>query len=212
MQVMAGFPQVTKEKLDPQQRELWDELTLGPRGFYTGGPDAQRMPDLYNAWLQFPEFGKIMLQLGDAIRARPDLPGRLRELIVLVTSARLGAMVEFDFHVPFALNEGLTQNLVDAIRAGRIPPFADEAERATYNANVQLLETATLEQATRDELVALIGYPGLVQLFSAVMLYVVTAWTSNVARVKLPEDFSVDAGMLKDFFAGKPVTPGKTTS
>jgi 4-carboxymuconolactone decarboxylase len=208
---MDGFPQVTKGELDPQQRALWDELTLGPRGFYTGGPDAQRMPDLYNAWLQFPEFGKIMLQLGDAIRARPNLPGRLRELIVLVTSARLGAMVEFDFHVPFALNEGLSKDLIDAIRDGRVPPFANEDERVTYDANVQLLETATLEQGTRDELVALIGHPGLVQLFSAVMLYVVTAWTSNVARVKLPEDFSVNPDMLKDFFAGKPVGPSKMT-
>lgn len=208
---MEGFPQVTKDKLDPQQRELWDELTLGPRGFYTGGPDAERVPDLYNAWLQFPEFGKIMLQLGDAIRARQDLPGRLRELIVLVTSARLGAMVEFDFHVPFARNEGLSQDLIDAVRDGRMPPFADEAERAAYEANVQLLETATLEPATRDKLVSLIGYPGLVQLFSAVMLYVVTAWTSNVGRVKLAEGFSVDPDRLKDFFAGKPVAQSETS-
>lgn len=209
---MDGFPPVTKDTLDPQQRELWDELTLGPRGFYTGGPDTQRLPDLYNAWLQFPEFGKIMLQLGDAIRARQDLPGRLRELIVLVTSARLGAMVEFDFHVPFALNEGLSQQLIDALREGGKPPFADEALRVTFEANVQLLETATLEPATRDELVALIGPPGLVQLFSVVMLYVVTAWTSNVGRVKLAEGFSADPEMLKDFFAGKPVAAGRASS
>lgn len=208
---MDGFPQVTKDKLDPQQRELWDELTLGPRGFYTGGPDAQRLPDLYNAWLQFPEFGKIVLQLGDTIRARQDLSGRLRELIVLVTSAKLGATVEFDFHVPFALGEGLSQDLVDAIRDGRIPPFGDDAERLVYECNVQLLETATLEVSTREQLVALIGYPGLVQLFAVVMLYVVTAWTSNVARVKLADDFSVDPGMLKDFFAGKPVPESKTS-
>lgn len=203
---MTGFPHVTKEQLDPQQREYWDELTLGPRGFYTGGPDTQRLPDLYNAWMQFPEFGRIMLQVGDAIRMRKDLPGQLREIIVLVTSARLGAMVEFDFHVPFALNEGLPQELVDEIRAGRMPPFADDAQRATWEANVQLLETATLTPDTRDRLVSAIGYPGLVELFATVMLYVVTAWTTNVARVKLAEDFSADPQMLKDFFAGKPVS------
>lgn len=203
---MTGFPHVTKEQLDPQQREYWDELTLGPRGFYTGGPDTQRLPDLYNAWMQFPEFGRIMLQVGDAIRMRKDLPGQLREIIVLVTSARLGAMVEFDFHVPFAINEGLSQELVDEIRAGRMPPFADDAQRATWEANVQLLETATLTPDTRDRLVSAIGYPGLVELFATVMLYVVTAWTTNVARVKLAEDFSADPQMLKDFFAGKPVS------
>lgn len=202
---MVGFPVLGKEGLDPKQKKLWDELTLGPRGFYTGGAEAKRLPDLYNAWMQFPEFGKLMLELGDAIRGCEELPGKMRELIVLTTSAMLGARVEFDFHIPFALNEGLSQELIDAISEGREPPFADEAERAAYEANVQLLRSATLKPETRDALVGLIGYPGLMQFFASVMLYVITAWTTNVARVKLAEDFSADPDMLKDFFAGKPV-------
>lgn len=202
---MEGFPVLGRDDLGPEQLELWDELTLGPRGFYTGGADAKRLPDLYNAWLQFPQFGKIMLELGDGIRQRPDLPGNLREIIVLTTSAMLGAQVEFDFHIPFALNEGLSQDQIDAMNEQREPPFDDVAEQATYRANVQLLRTATLEPQTRDDLVRTIGYPGLVQLFATVMLYVVTAWTTNVARVKLADDFSADPDRLKDFFAGKTV-------
>lgn len=202
---MNGYPILGKDDLGPKQLELWDELTLGPRGFYTGGAEAKRLPDLYNAWLQFPEFGQLMLQLGDDIRQRPDMPGNLREIIVLTTSAALGARVEFDFHVPFALSEGLSQEAIDAIGDGREPSFADAAERATYQANLQLLRTATLRPETRDELVELIGYPGLTQLIATVMLYVVTAWTTNIARVKLAEDFSADPELLKDFFAGKTV-------
>ena len=49
----------------------------------------------------------------------------------------------------------------------------------------------------------LIGHPGLIQLLATAMLYVITAWTTNVARVKLAEDFSANPDMLKDFFAGK---------
>ena len=70
---MERFPILDKGELDAEQRKLWDELTLGPRGFYTGGPEAERLPDLYNAWLQFPEFGELMLRLGDAIRARTPI-------------------------------------------------------------------------------------------------------------------------------------------
>ena len=51
---MTHFPIVRNEGLNPAQQALWDELTLGPRGFYTGGPEARRLPDLYNAWMQFP--------------------------------------------------------------------------------------------------------------------------------------------------------------
>lgn len=200
---MEPFPVLAKAELDPAQRALWDELTLGPRGFYTGGEAAQRLPDLYNAWLQFPEFGELMLRLGDAVRDRPDLPGKARELIVLTTSARLGALVEFDFHVPFALNEGLAQEAIDALRNGASPEWADDLERTIHAANVQLLDTATMTAETREEVVGLVGFPGLVQLIATVTLYVVTAYTTNVARVRLAEDFSADPEELKTFFAGR---------
>jgi 4-carboxymuconolactone decarboxylase len=202
---MTAFPVLTRDGLDADQASLWDELTLGPRGFYTGGAEARRLPDLYNAWLQFPGFGRLMLRLGDEIRAASDLPGKLRELVVLTTSALLGARVEYEFHVPFARDEGLSEALISAIGAGEAPPFADEAERIVYEANVQLLRTATLTERTREEVAGVIGFPGLMQLIAVIGLYVVTAYTTNVAKVKLAEDFSADPEMLKAFFAGRPI-------
>ena len=52
-------------------------------------------------------------------------------------------------------------------------------------------------------MIGLIGFKGLVQLIAAVSLYVITAYTTNVARVRLADDFSADPQKLKDFFAGK---------
>ena len=202
---MTEFPILTRSGLDEEQTSLWDELTLGPRGFYTGGPEARRLPDLYNAWMQFPEFGRLMLRLGDELRVCAELSGRLRELVVLTTSAVLGARVEYEFHVPFAQNEGLSDALISAIGAGETPPFADEAERIIYQANVQLLRTATMTERTREEVVGLVGHRGLMQLIAAIMLYVVTAYTTNVGKVRLADDFSADPEKLKAFFAGKAV-------
>ena len=202
---MQGWPIMGREGLDEGQRALWDELTLGPRGFHTGGPEAQHLPDLYNAWLQFPELGEAMLRLGDALRAGSELSGRLRELVVLTTSAMYGAQVEFDFHIPFARGEGLSDELIEAINRGDVPPFADDTERAVFEANVQLLRTGRLAESTCEALVAAIGHKGLMQLVAAVTLYAATAWTTSIARVRLAEDFSADPQMLKDFFAGRPV-------
>ena len=78
---MTGYPVLGKDALDAEQRAFWDELTLGPRGFYTGGAEAERLPDLYNAWLQFPAFGKLMIDLGGAVRASPALPKRARRAV-----------------------------------------------------------------------------------------------------------------------------------
>lgn len=202
---MERFPVLRKTDLDETQRALWDELTLGPRGFYTGGADAERLPDLYNAWLQFPEFGELMLRMGDVLRTKTQLPGRLRELIVLTTSAMLGAMVEFDFHVPFARNEGLSDAVIEAVREHREPPFADDLERVVHAANVQLLRTGALTHETREQAIGLLGYRGVTEVIAIVSLYVVTAYTTNVARVKLADDFSADPQMLSDFFAGRTV-------
>ena len=200
---MREFPILGKADLDAQQRLLWDELTQGPRGFFVGGTDAKRLPDLYNAWLQFPEFGQIVLRLGDAIRARPELPGKLRELVVLTTSVLLGAWVEYEFHVPFARSEGLSEAVITSIGNGTPPPFSHEAERMTYEATLQLLKTGALAEHTRTELMDTLGLPGLVQLIAAVGLYAITAFTTNVAKAGLTKDFSADSEKLKDFFAGK---------
>jgi alkylhydroperoxidase family enzyme len=200
---MNEFPILTKADLDQKQMALWNELTLGPRSFYTGGADAKRLPDLYNAWLQFPEFGQLLLRLGDEIRAHTELAGKYRELVVLITSAMLGARVEYEFHVPFAQNEGLPESVIIAIGEGTVPSFLDKGERIIYEANVQFLKTATLTERVREEVIDLIGFDGMVQLIAAISLYVITAYTTNVARVKLAKDFSADPEVLKDFFAGK---------
>jgi 4-carboxymuconolactone decarboxylase len=204
---MERFPIMGKHDLDADQRDLWDELTLGPRGFYTGGADAERLPDLYNAWLHFPDFGRLMLQLGHHLRHCREFNGRLRELVILTTSAELGAMVEYEFHVPFAKNEGLADDVIAAIGEKREPAFAEPLDKTVYEANLQLLRSAALDPQTREAMIEAIGHRGLVQFISAVTLYAATAWTTNIARVKLAEDFDADPDMLKDFFAGKPVQP-----
>ena len=77
------------------------------------------------------------------------------------------------------------------------------SERIIYDANVQLLRTASLTAGTRADVVRVIGYRGLLQMIAAVTLYVATAYTTNVARVTLAEDFSADPEKLKNFFAGR---------
>jgi alkylhydroperoxidase family enzyme len=200
---MTTFPILDKSLLDDDQGALWDELTLGERGFYCGGPDSRRVPDLYNAWLQFPEFGRAMFRIGDGVRKGGKLPGKLRELMVLTTSSTLGARVEYDFHIPFARAEGLSEAVIEAIGRGEAPVFADEAERIVYEANMQLITTATLTPKTREEVVGMIGFSGLMQLIATSLLYVAVAYTTNVAEVKLADDFSADPDELETFFTGK---------
>lgn len=194
------FPKLSKGDLNADQTELWNDLTIGPRGFYTGGPETKALPELYNAWLQFPEFGKLMLRLADAIRAQPELSAKRREILVLTTSVQLGCRIEYDFHSVFARHQGLSDAVIAAIGEGNDPPFDDAGDRAVYDANIELVKTGTLTDAARDAVAAAIGLPGLMQLIAAVGLYTVVAYSSNVARVEMAKDFKADGDKLKSFF------------
>lgn len=197
---VGTFPVLGKDGLDHVQQAFWDELTLGSRGFFTGGADAKRLPDLYNAWLQFPEFGQIMLRLAETVRDHGHLSPKLRELVILTTSALLGARVEYEFHIPFARELGLSEDVINAIGDGEPPSFADETERAVFQANVELVKTATLSESTRVAILKIVGYRGLMHLIAAIGLYTIVAQTTNIARVRLAEDFSADPDQLSRFF------------
>ena len=200
---MTTFPILEKAGLDAKQKALWDELTLGPRSVITGGPGKKRMPDLFNAWLQFPEFGHLALRLADAIRANEALTHKLRELVVLTTSMLLNTRVEYDFHVPLARKNGLPEPVIAAIGRGEKPEFTDDAERIVYQANVELVRVGTLSDSTREAVVGIVGYRGLMLLIALVGMYVIVGYTSNVSDVHLLDDFEADEQKLQDFYKGE---------
>lgn len=161
------------------------------------------MPDLFNAWLQVPEFGKVMLRMADVIRANDALTHRLRELVILTTSMLLGTRVEFDFHVPQARKNGLAEAVIEAIGRGEKPEFADEVERVIYQANVELVRVGSLSDHTRESVVLAVGYRGLMLLIALVGNYVIVGYTSNVAEVRVLDDFEADEQKLEYFYKGK---------
>lgn len=200
---MTTFPILEKQTLDESQRQLWDELTLGHRSVLTGGAEKKRLPDLFNAWLQFPEFGQLMLQVADAVRGSDALTHKLRELIILTTSMLWGARVEYDFHVPLARGNGLADAVIEGIGRSERPAFSDESERIVYQASLELVRTGSLSDATREAVVAILGYRGLMTLIALVGLYSIVAFTSNACDVHLLDDFAADEGKLQQFFQGR---------
>lgn len=196
---MDAFPTFTKDELDEDQLALWNEVTKGARGFSTGGAEAKNLPGLYNSWLMFPSFGLMMMKLGDEIRRHKEIPGKLREMVVITTSALLKSPLELKVHSIFAKVEGLPVDVIKAIQDGAPPPFTDPAERIVYDANVELVRTGTLSDETRAPLVELLGKAGLIQFIALVGLYTIVSYTINVSRVELPVDWTIDESQLKDF-------------
>jgi alkylhydroperoxidase family enzyme len=86
--------------------------------------------NLYRMLLHSPPVAQGWLEFLSAVRRRADLPGRYRELAILRVAVLNGASYEFAVHTPFALEEGITQAVIDALRADPLPASLEDADRA----------------------------------------------------------------------------------
>jgi len=89
-----------------------------------------RFPNLYRALLNSPSVAEGWLKFFTAVRQKAKLPGRYRELAILRVALLNGADYEYRAHVPFALQEGVTQVQVDALPGWQVSGKFDDRERA----------------------------------------------------------------------------------
>jgi len=88
-----------------------------------------RLLHLYRALLNSPPIAEGWLKLFTAIRQKSKLGGRYRELAILQVALLNGAEYEYRAHVPFALNEGVSQAQIDAIPGWQLSDRFDDRER-----------------------------------------------------------------------------------
>jgi alkylhydroperoxidase family enzyme len=84
---------------------------------------------LYQALLNSPPVAEGWLKLFTAIRQKTKLGGRYRELAILRVALLNGADYEYRAHLPFARQEGMSQEQIDAIPGWELSERFDERER-----------------------------------------------------------------------------------
>ena len=89
-----------------------------------------RLFNLYKVLLNNPRIAEGWLSLFTAIRQQSELPGRYRELAIMLIAVINGAEYEYVQHVPFALKAGLTQAQLDGLPDWRGSSLFADADRA----------------------------------------------------------------------------------
>ena len=89
-----------------------------------------RLLNLYRALLNSPPIAEGWLKLFTAIRQKSKLPGRYRELAILRVAVINGAEYEYGAHVPFALQEGVSREQIDALPGWQVSKRFDDRDRA----------------------------------------------------------------------------------
>jgi 4-carboxymuconolactone decarboxylase len=98
-----------------------------------GAPRAGVVPAPFHLLLESPELASLTSALGAFCRYRTGLPPALSELLVLITASYWNAEFEFAVHAREAAKAGIAHPIIEALRAGRLPDFADAESRLVYD-------------------------------------------------------------------------------
>jgi 4-carboxymuconolactone decarboxylase len=187
---MARLPKLFPDLLDQDQKALYDKITAGPRASgrqpFPLVDNVGALEGPFNAMLLQPALGSALQALGAAVRYQGALPGRTRELAILVVAAAWESKFERHAHEAAGRLVGLRDDELAAIRAGQEPDLADPAERAAVRVAWMLARSGDLDDAQYSEAVARLGAAAIFELTTLVGYYATLALQLRVFRVSAP--------------------------
>lgn len=170
---MARIDLPSYEIMSARQQAVHELIASGPRG-RVRGPLA--------VWLHRPDLAERAQALGEYCRWGSALPGRLRELAILVTAVHWQAGFEWNAHAPLALKEGLSQDIVETLRLGGTPAFDRADEDLVYRFSTELLSTRSLSDEIWSTAHDALG-PLVVDLIGVLGYYALISMTIKAAGV-----------------------------
>jgi 4-carboxymuconolactone decarboxylase len=185
------LPVLSSDEMTDEQRGLYREILGGPRG---QGPraiplasGAGGLAGPFNAMLYAPPVGHALQGLGVAIRFHTRLAPRIREMAILVVAQAWDSAYERASHELIGRDAGLTDDELEALRAGAAPGFTAKEEQAAYTVVRALTSPdADLDDEQYETAVAVLGEQALVELSGLVGYYATLALQLRIFRVPAP--------------------------
>jgi 4-carboxymuconolactone decarboxylase len=183
------FKPIPLDQLTPEQRTLSDAIKSGPRSKLKSSGASRPGPlgGPFNVWLRSPGIGDLVQKLGEEIRFRSSLAGKLNELAILVTARHWTSQYEWVAHHKLALEGGLNPAIAEDIAQGRRPSAMDADETIVYEFSRELHQTQAVSDATYNAALARFGERGVVDLISVNGYYSLVSMCLNVDRTPVPD-------------------------
>ena len=172
------FKPLTWDSMTEEQKTMIQHVLSSGRTSL-GGP--------FNVMLRSPGMGDIAQALGAQIRFHSSLPPRLNELTIITTARYWMVQYEWNAHKRAAAQAGLSQDIIDAITAGKRPAKMAADEAAVFNFDSELLKTHQVSDATLAAAKNIVGERGVVDMMCAMGYYQMVAMMLNVDRYPMPD-------------------------
>jgi 4-carboxymuconolactone decarboxylase len=160
------------------QKALHDKILSGPRGRVAGPLEAMAL---------CPAVGDPLQELGARLRFDGVLPGKLRELAILVAARFWTAQFEWHAHARIAREEGLDDAAIAAIAEGAAPALATPEENIVHALCRELHETHAVGADTYAQAVETLGQEAVIELTVLSGYYTTISMILNTFEVPLPE-------------------------
>ncbi len=181
------MPPIEPSAYSPEQKQAYDDF-YATRGKHLGAaPAPGSFAGPWGVFIRSPELMTLTQKMGEYLRYRCDISGRLSELAILLVARHWTADFEWHAHAKIALKEGISQDIVNAIAEARRPDGLKEDEQIIYDYVSEILVTRRVSDATYAKAKAKFGEKGLVDICGVTGYYSLLAMTMNMARVAVPE-------------------------
>ena len=186
---MNRLSPVDCSKLTPEQAELYHSIASGPRARKRRSlvDEHGNLTGPFNAFLHNPALGKHWSAIGETLRFRTRLDRRLFELAILIIAVHWRSGHEWAAHSALARAEGVSEEVIAALREGDCPVFAREDEEIVYAFVSELAVERRVGDSAYAEAVALIGEEQMVELVNACGYYIALAAMLNAFDVHPPK-------------------------
>jgi len=185
---MSRLSSVDCSKLSPEQQHLYDSIASGPRAAKRRSlvDEKGNLTGPFNAFLHNPTLGAHWSAIGETLRFRTALERRLFELAVLVVAVAWTSGHEWAAHAALARAEGVSDDVIAALKRGDKPHFAKRDEAIVYAFVHALVNRHRLDDETYADARAFLGEAQLVELVNACGYYIALAAMLNAFDVHPP--------------------------
>jgi 4-carboxymuconolactone decarboxylase len=169
---------VSLEAMTREQKEAHGDF-VATRGMgFSGGP--------WQVFIRSPELFTHTQRMGEYLRYRCPLAGRLSELAILLVARTWTQDYEFGAHRKHGLKAGLSEATIAAVVEDRRPENLPEDEQVVWDFTTEVLRTRRVSDTTYARALAKFGEHGVVDLSGIIGYYSHLALAMNVARIAPP--------------------------
>lgn len=150
------------------------------------GPDGQ-FGGPFDPWLLSPEVAQRALSTGNFIWERTVVGRRIVELAIIVTGRHWRSNVEWVAHERMARNEGVSDEVIQAVFEQTMPESAPDDERLCIQVCRALHETRDLPSDLYTRAVDTWGEQGLMEIIQTIGFYTFVSMTLNAFDIPTAE-------------------------